>query len=98
MAPVCILFNNNCSFTLPWSTVWTLRPESRCTFQLSIRSSQFPGNFEGAGARGALGGLPSHLRPRGRSKKDSTEVRLGEAVRAAGDIQGRARALVSSAR
>ena len=34
MAPVCILFNNNLSFTLLWSTVWTLRAESRHNFQL----------------------------------------------------------------
>ena len=32
-------FNNNHSFSLPWSTVWTLSAESRCTFQLPEASA-----------------------------------------------------------
>ena len=75
-APVCILFNNNSSFTLPWSTAWTLRPESRCNFQLLWDLDYASGQREpsGGGNRtaGAKGTARAETEPtRGRTKEQT---------------------------
>ena len=76
MAPVCILSNNNLSFTLPWSTVWTLRPESRRNFQLLWCLDYASGQRESSGGgnrtAGAKGTARAETEPtRGRTKEQT---------------------------
>jgi len=75
-APVCILSNNNLSFTLPWSTAWTLRPESRRNFQLLWDLDYASGQREPSGGGNrtvrAIGTAYTETEPtRGRTKEQT---------------------------